>query len=170
MTRDVRRLRINTGGTTHGVVVPPSGPLAVEGTAAPVDVSRIDPTTFQVTIDDRRVVVHLAVDGDRCWAFAAGCVFELDLAPDRPAPRRGPSPPSLSAPMPATVLTVLVEPGDEVRRGDTVVLLEAMKMELALRAPRHGMIDEVKCREGDLVQPGPPLVTLRAQEEPDPER
>ena len=131
----------------------------------PVTVSRIDRTTFQVAVEGRRAMVQLAVDDERCWAFADGCVFELDLSPDRPTPRRGPPAPSLAAPMPATVITVLVEPGRAVHRGDTVLLLEAMKMELALRAPRDGTIDEVSCREGDLVQPGAPLVTLREESE-----
>ena len=43
----------------------------------------------------------------------------------------------LTAPMPATVLKVLVAAGDVVKKGDAVVMLEAMKMELPLRAPRR---------------------------------
>ena len=59
---------------------------------------------------------------------------------------------SLAAPMPATVVKVLVKPGDRVAKGDTVIVLEAMKMELPLRAAGDAMIKAVHCREGEMVQ------------------
>jgi 3-methylcrotonyl-CoA carboxylase alpha subunit len=66
----------------------------------------------------------------------------------------------LAAPMPATVIKVLVEPGAQVQRGDVLVLLEAMKMELPIRAPRDGRVKALHCRPGELVQPGTALVDL----------
>jgi len=60
--------------------------------------------------------------------------------------------------MPATVLQVLVRPGDTVRSGDTVVILEAMKMELPLRATAAATVTAVHCREGELVRPASVLV------------
>ena len=59
---------------------------------------------------------------------------------------------SLIAPMPATVIQVNGKPGDAIKKGDVVVLLEAMKMELPLRAPADGIIAAIHCRAGDLVQ------------------
>lgn len=64
------------------------------------------------------------------------------------------------SPMPATVTRVLVARGDAVQAGDILLLLEAMKMEVPLRAPHDGRVDEVRCRVGDLVPPGVPLVVL----------
>jgi biotin carboxyl carrier protein len=66
----------------------------------------------------------------------------------------------MMAPMPATVVKVLVEPGAEVAEGDTVLVLEAMKMELPIRAPRAGVVRTVRCEPGQLVQPGIALVDL----------
>jgi 3-methylcrotonyl-CoA carboxylase alpha subunit len=65
---------------------------------------------------------------------------------------------ALMAPMPATVIRVQVKPGDAVRKGDIVLVLEAMKMELPIRAPGEGIVAAVHCREGDLVQPDTALV------------
>ena len=62
--------------------------------------------------------------------------------------------------MPATVLRVLVAPGTAVKKGDTVVLLEAMKMELPIRAPADATVTAVNCREGELVQPDTILIEL----------
>ena len=67
---------------------------------------------------------------------------------------------SLVAPMPATVVQVLVKPGDAVKKGDTVVLLEAMKMELPLRAAGDATVKAVHCREGELVQPDTVLIEM----------
>ena len=65
--------------------------------------------------------------------------------------------------MPPTVSRILVSPGESVRHGDSLILLEAMKMELALEALRDGTIDDIACAEGDLVQPGGTLVRMRQE-------
>ncbi len=51
-------------------------------------------------------------------------------------------------------------PGARVRKGDTLLILEAMKMELPIRAPADGVVRAVHCREGELVTPGVALVDL----------
>jgi 3-methylcrotonyl-CoA carboxylase alpha subunit len=65
---------------------------------------------------------------------------------------------ALMAPMPATVIRVKIKAGDPVKKGDVVVVLEAMKMELPLRALGDGIVSAVRCREGDLVQADATLV------------
>ena len=62
--------------------------------------------------------------------------------------------------MPATVVKVLVKPGNRVAKGDTVVVLEAMKMELPLRSAGDATVKAVHCREGELVQAEAVLVEL----------
>jgi len=58
---------------------------------------------------------------------------------------------AVTAPMPATVLRINVKPGDSVKTGDVLVLLEAMKMELPVRATDAGVVAAIRCREGELV-------------------
>ena len=65
---------------------------------------------------------------------------------------------ALVAPMPATVINVQVKTGDAVKKGDVVIVLEAMKMELPLRALGDGVVSAVRCREGELVQADATLV------------
>ena len=169
MKSESRRLRVRTGTAAYRVDVPPEGPLSVEGAAGPVDVIRRNRTTFEATVDGRRIPVRIADAGDRCRVFADGCTFTLELDSDvagRPrAERRADDAQdaALAAPMPATVVAVRAEPGQTVRAGDVLVVLEAMKMELTIRAPRDGIVDAVHCRPGELVQPGVPLVALLPQ-------
>jgi biotin carboxyl carrier protein len=80
--------------------------------------------------------------------------------PGTPAPPTDTGTDELASPMPATVIAVTIAAGQRVTRGDILVRLEAMKMELPIVAPRDGTVGSVTCRAGDLVQPGVPLVVL----------
>ena len=98
-----------------------------------------------------------ALSGDVVWVGVNGYVLEFHVR--REAAGRGTRDhDALYAPMPATVVRIAVKPGDAVTRGDTLLVLEAMKMELPIRAPRDMVIAAIHCREGDLVQPGVALV------------
>jgi biotin carboxyl carrier protein len=66
--------------------------------------------------------------------------------------------------MPAQVTAVLVEPGDDVAQGEPLILLDAMKMELPLRAPFDARVEAVHCAAGDRVAPGRTLVDLTRRE------
>jgi biotin carboxyl carrier protein len=100
------------------------------------------------------------VSGDTRWVFLDGRVFEFEVARGGRRKRGGGHHGSLSAPMPATVRRIDVKPGDTVKRGQTLILLEAMKMELPVRASSDGTVTSVNCREGELVQPGTTLIEL----------
>ncbi len=67
---------------------------------------------------------------------------------------------SVAAPMPGAILEVLVKVGDQVQVGDTVVKLEAMKMENDLVAPIAGVVTEVRVSKGSNVAVGEVLVVL----------
>ena len=100
--------------------------------------------------------------GDTRWVYYDGCVYELEVQREGRR-RRSSHQGTLSAPMPATVRQVRAGVGDSVARGDTLIVLEAMKMELPIRANVDGTVSAVHCREGELVQPGRPLVELTAR-------
>ena len=108
---------------------------------------------------DRIDRMYAVSAGGVSWVFHDGAVYRLE---DEASPRRAPQTHgSLSSPMPATVISVAVAPGDEVAAGQTLIVLEAMKMELPVRAPADGTVMAVSCREGDLVQPDQTLVELQ---------
>lgn len=67
----------------------------------------------------------------------------------------------IKAPIPGLVVKMAVQPGQEVAEGDTLIILEAMKMENELRAPRAGVIHEIKAAAGAQVQLGQTLLTLK---------
>lgn len=67
---------------------------------------------------------------------------------------------TIKAPIPGLVVKVLVAEGDPVTLGQSIIILEAMKMENELRAPRDGVVATVKVKPGNSVNQGETLVTL----------
>jgi len=126
-------------------------------------VTRVGNGVYRVEDDGRSELVYVAGSANDQWVFVDGRVFRGDLGDVRDRPRRSArvdGPQALTAPMPATVIKVLVQPGAAVKKGDTIVLLEAMKMELPIRAPADATVKAVHCRDGELVQPDTTLVEL----------
>jgi 3-methylcrotonyl-CoA carboxylase alpha subunit len=64
------------------------------------------------------------------------------------------------APMTGKVIKLMVAPSDSVTEGDVLVILEAMKMEYRLTAPHSGTVEDVHCKEGELVDLGKVLIKL----------
>jgi glutaconyl-CoA/methylmalonyl-CoA decarboxylase subunit gamma len=66
----------------------------------------------------------------------------------------------ISAPMPGTILDIKVTEGDTVKKGDTLLILEAMKMENEITAPQDGTVASVQTSKGSSVNTGDALVSL----------
>ena len=79
-------------------------------------------------------------------------------APAAPAAPAGAE--KVTSPMPGTVLAVKVAVGQSVKKGETVVLLEAMKMENEIPAPRDGVVASISVNKGSSVQAGDLLISL----------
>jgi biotin carboxyl carrier protein len=70
------------------------------------------------------------------------------------------APITIRSPIPGRVVKLLVKPADAVKAGQTIVVLEAMKMENELRAPRAGRVAAIRCAEGSAVEAGQELVSI----------
>lgn len=115
---------------------------------------------FRLTDADGGLVGAAARSGDTIWIAIDGQAlpFRASSGAHEAAAARGHE--VLTPPMPATVVRIPVRAGDRVKAGDTLIVLEAMKMELPIRAPRDGTIAAVHCVEGQLVQPDEDLIDL----------
>ena len=109
---------------------------------------------------DRVGQVFAVADRGKIWVFHDGEVHEIAAEGGGERRRGAHAQGSLMAPMPATVIDIKVAAGDTVKRGDILMLLEAMKMELPVRAPGDGRVKAIHCRPGDLVQPETSLIDL----------
>ena len=146
--------RLVSAGEGHEVRL--QGDFAwIDGRKVPFRTVRRRGAVVAVEVDGRLAPVRVARDGDRVFVATAGRVYEIRRETRRPAVRTGGGSgdhgAGLTAPMPGRIRKTLVRTGDVVRRGQVVLVLEAMKMEHAIRAPRDGKITRLAHAEGDLV-------------------
>ena len=117
---------------------------------------------FRVTGSSGTLVASAVQAGSVIWIAIDGHVLEMHAGTGAPPPRPATRDEDSLAPlMSATVVKIHVRPGDRVQEGDTLVTLEAMKMEMPIKAPRAATIAAVNCSEGALAPAGTPVVTLR---------
>jgi 3-methylcrotonyl-CoA carboxylase alpha subunit/acetyl-CoA/propionyl-CoA carboxylase biotin carboxyl carrier protein len=127
------------------------GRIAHEGEEVVVVALREEADRLLLELDGVRHEFHVEVGGDAVQVVHRGSLFEFREPLARADRTGGSADGALLAPMPGTVLRVSVAPGAEVSHGDVLLILEAMKMELALTAPFDGTVAEVKVGEGDQV-------------------
>jgi biotin carboxyl carrier protein len=152
---DGSRVRVSNGGRARiyeAVRVAANGRASTwslvpegGGRQSLVDVDGAAPD-LTVTVDNKSVPVKLTSARAKVAGRAA------------PPPKVGPS--SVQSPMPGKVVKVLVAVGDEVKSGQGVVVVEAMKMENELKSPKDGKVKAVAVKEGQAVEAGQSLVTL----------
>ena len=113
---------------------------------------------YEVATESAHEIAYGVRRGGQTWVFLRGRVYVIETMGGPSGRARHHDEAALSAPMPATVVAIHVAAGQTVKAGDVLVVLEAMKMELAVTAPHDGRIRGVACRVGELVQPDVPLV------------
>ena len=128
----------------------PGGVLSASG-------ELVDATTLRVRLGDVEASATVVRNGQVLSVFAFGRRCRLELA------RRGPAEDndaigSLAAPMPGSVIEVMVKAGDQVEKGAALMIIEAMKMEHTIAAPRAGTVKAVFFARGDQVQEGVDLL------------
>jgi acetyl/propionyl-CoA carboxylase alpha subunit len=134
--------------------------VTVAGQTFEMGVEPVGPGTFVCRQGDRRQTFHCIRDADIVHLFWGGRVYRLEEETERSRASHRHVGGGLEAPMPGKVIAVKVAPGDTVGKGDELVVVEAMKMENAVRAPRAGRVKSVSARVGDMVSPGVVLVEL----------
>jgi acetyl/propionyl-CoA carboxylase alpha subunit len=156
-------IRLRCGGDVRTADVRPGADavqVTVDGTAHAVQVEPVAPGTFVLREGDRRETFHCVRDGARIHLFWRGRVYVLEEETESSRALQRHAAQGLEAPMPGRVIAVKVQPGQAVRRGDEILVVEAMKMENAIRAPHDGVVKSISAAVGDMVSPGLVLVEL----------
>jgi 3-methylcrotonyl-CoA carboxylase alpha subunit len=142
-----------SGGDEHYLTVEEGDPYRVgHHTVAP------GPAARTWMLDDRAAT---AVRDGRTWqVWWDGAPYDMTIGPRVREVDAEAGPAHLGAPMPGTVIAVRVSAGDRVSRGQDLVIVEAMKMELAVKASADGVVKTVLCAPGEQVDRGQTLVDL----------
>ncbi|MBV8913691.1 MAG: 3-methylcrotonyl-CoA carboxylase, partial [Acetobacteraceae bacterium] len=133
---------------------------------------RVGAATFEIardgealSVDGVRHRVPVAENGDELTVLIEGANWEITVIdPLAPPQETGAGDDRLVAPMPGRIVSLHTQPGAVVAKGDVLLVLEAMKVQMRLAAPRNGTIAAVRAREGELVEDGVELVTFVSAE------
>ena len=136
--------------------------VTLDGQAYTVTASPLSSQALSLTINGERRLAFTAADGPRRWVAFDSQPFVLVVPQAEKRARRGKhgGHDSLEAQMPGVVRKVLAGAGDRVERGQVLLILEAMKMEIRVTAPHAGVVEKVLVKEGETVGRGEGLVEL----------
>ncbi|MCI7258291.1 MAG: biotin/lipoyl-binding protein [Ruminococcus sp.] len=122
--------------------------------------------TYEVEVEVGKVVLLDEYEACAPAPVAAPAAATAPAAPAAPAAAPAPAPVALSAgepvnaPMPGNILRIDVKEGDKVKAGQTLLILEAMKMENEIAAPKDGTVVQIATSKGAVVETGTPLIVL----------
>ncbi len=137
----------------------------VSGSTFEVEVLDEKPGVLSLRFQGRPVTLFWAADRSQKWVSLDGCTYVLE----KPSPRgeglrgAGGREARLRAPMPAQVRAVEAGEGQSVAKGQTLLVLEAMKMEIRLRAPWSGIITRLHTAAGQTVEKDEVLVEMSGE-------
>lgn len=147
------------------------GSVLVNGESHNVDFLNLGGSLYSVIQDTRSR--ELAIEGNQAdiEVLMEGKLYEVKVLDQRAllmAQRKGglmTSSGEVHSPMPGLIVEVMVNVGDMVEQGETVVILESMKMQNELKAPRDGRVQTVSCQAGQTVEKGTLLITIVGDDE-----
>ena len=155
-------------GQRFEIVIQSDGSLLVNGEARTVDFLSLGPSLYSMLMDDQSyetVIDEIDVEvqvqlGGRQYSGEVLDERAQMLAAGRGGIEVGTGELQIRSPMPGLVLDVPVSEGQEVARGQTILVLESMKMQNELKAPRDGVVNHVWVQPGQSVEQGKPLLAL----------
>jgi len=159
----LKLFRGELGPTEEAPAAPPADEVAApaevpsEALAAPTEVAALQTAEFQVEVEGETYTVRVTGAGMSVSALPAGSAPSSAPAPK---PAAG-GPGTVVAPMQGLIVKMPVKVGDDVKIGATVAVLEAMKMQNDITATSGGKVQAVHVKEGEVVTPNQPLLTIR---------
>ncbi|MCL4253115.1 MAG: acetyl-CoA carboxylase biotin carboxyl carrier protein subunit [Anaerolineae bacterium] len=150
----------------YEIEIDAQGNIKVNGEARSVDFLALDETLYSVITDKRSLQVVIEEDNSNYNIEVEGRMFEGHVLDERAmllSQRRGGvggGSGELKSPMPGLIVGVTVEIGQAVFKGQTVVILESMKMQNELKAPVDGVVQTISVQKGQTVDKGALLVII----------
>ncbi|MFC5301910.1 acetyl-CoA carboxylase biotin carboxylase subunit [Azospira restricta] len=140
--------------------------LSVPGETVLARGRKLDGDRFAVELDDRRLIASVIAAGSKRHVFLNGQTWIVERDdPLHLVEAGGAQGGGLTAPMPGKVVALLVQPGAKVDKGTPLLILEAMKMEHTITAPKNGVVKAFCYAAGDQVADGAELVEFVGSEE-----
>ena len=162
------RYDVRMGHHDHAVGIDGTGAITLDGGSVNADIRLIDGTSYSIVLHGRSYLFRLKRSVDRYDVVIDGMPVTVTVDNERTrllrqyttAAVQSSAATLVVAPMPALVVRVLTAAGDPVVQGQGLLVLEAMKMENEIKAPRAGVVRQIHVPAGKAVEKGENLVTL----------
>ena len=163
------KLQIEIRGRKHQVELAQAGERPVwmlDGQRLEADAAAVSPGIYSILINGKSFEVRVERRGGKLRAITGGREFTMLIWDEREWRRKragsveAEGRQQVLAPMPGKIVRVLVGAGDSVRAGQGLLVVEAMKMQNEIRAPKSGTIDGVRVVEGQTVNAGEVVVIV----------
>ena len=137
----------------------------VDGQSYDLEMLDSQPGQLSLRFADRQIILYWAAGGGSQWTSLNGCTYRLEKPAARAARGAGEigAGEVVRAPMPAQVRAVQAQEGDVVVKGQVLLLLEAMKMEIRIKAPTAGRVTKLLVSSGQTVEKDQPLAEVLAE-------
>ncbi len=127
--------------------------------------SNISPNEFSILIGNKNMKVFVAESDDTVFVHIGGKIAQLNKPNINGSGVGGPgvefeATDEISTPMPGKVVKILISKGDKVETGQSLLIVESMKMENEIKSPIDGEVVSVNYSDGDLVEPGQIIIKL----------
>ena len=130
------------------------------GGSSEIELVALRPGQAEIRVGGRSHIVPFLSEGSQVSFLFDGTIYTAEVADPAGRTRTRARHQTTAAPMPGLVSKILVAPGDVVKRGAPLLILEAMKMEHPITSPYDGTVAAIRCQQGELVQPGVELVDV----------
>ena len=140
---------------TKTIELNPSGDnfvAAIDGKTVTVQIIRAANGRMDLLIDGQRVTAHVSSDMAKRWVTVDGQTLVLTKTSGAKQGVRHDHAGGLIAPMPGQIRSVAVSVGDAVKKGQTLLTMEAMKMEIRIQALKDGVVKSVSVKQGQTVE------------------
>ncbi len=139
-------LELNPSGAAYRAII--------ENKTAEIEILSTQSGKLDLLIDGKRVTAYISSDNAKHWVTVNGQTFVLSKSSGARKGGHGHhhAAGELTAPMPGQVRAVNVNEGESVTKGQTLLVLEAMKMEIRVQAPRNGIVKKLFVEQGQTVE------------------
>ncbi|MBI4721634.1 MAG: biotin attachment protein [Candidatus Stahlbacteria bacterium] len=152
-------------GELHKIKIDPNG-ISVDGKEKiAAECITFTPNVLSLVVDGKFLTAYVANDKNKSYVFIDGAIFILEKAEAQQTRDISikPSGNIVVSLMPGALVKLLVSEGSKVKSGQTVAIVEAMKMQNELKAPIDGIVKKVNYKEGNQVDALTPIVELEVK-------
>ena len=159
----------SVNGNTYTIEINEDGRILLDGEEFEVDFGGLSASGLYSLLVNNESFEALVEQRDDIWqVLMRGTLYDVSVADERAlllhsrstllVPDTGEV--AIKAPMPGLVIAVLVHAGQEISAGDNLIILESMKMENELKAPRAGRVDRISVQPGNNVEQNQTLIVI----------